>query len=109
MVTINELIFGRSTRNTRQVKDFNWANILSTDPEKIVRSAASLSQHSTTPKEDLNISNKTPSPELTNPTPAMLQILSRKKENIRSPIKAKIIEPQVFNVGSAVTLYKVSL
>ncbi|ODN06258.1 Serine/threonine-protein kinase VRK1 [Orchesella cincta] len=84
----------RSTRNnTRQVKDFNWAHILSTNPEKIVRSAASMSQHSSTPKEDLS-ANKTPSPELSNPTPAMLQILSRKKENIRSPIKAKVVEPQ---------------
>lgn len=93
----NVFTLDRSTRNTRQVKDFNWARILSTDPEKIVRSAASLSQHSSTPKDELSV-NKTPSPVLSNPTPAMLQILSRKKENIRSPIKAKVVEPQVYNL-----------
>jgi hypothetical protein len=78
----------RSTRTTKKVKDFNWANVLSTDPEKIFRAAASLSQQAIGGKLGVN-GRKQQSP-IANPTPAMLQILSKKKENMRSPIRGKI-------------------
>ncbi len=85
----------RSTRTTKKVKDFNWARLLSTDPEKLVRAASSLSQQADGSKDDVNGSSKPPSPVIPeNPTPAMLQILSKKKENIRSsPIKPKGVQP----------------
>lgn len=76
------------------MKDFNWARVLSTDPEKLVRAASSLSQQAGGSKEDVN-GSKPPSPIIANPTPAMLQILSKKKENIRSPIKQKGMQPEV--------------
>jgi len=86
----------RATRTTKTVKDFNWARVLSMDPEKIVR-AASLSQKSVSGK---NTTESRQSPVIANPTPAMLQILSKRKENIRSSFKSKVLLPTEVRWGT---------
>jgi len=90
----------RSTRTTHKVTGFNWTRVLSSDPEKLVRAAVSLSPVGNLDRDE-SMGNKPPSPIVENPTPAMLQILAKKKENIRSPIKTKFVEPEVCTLSLA--------
>ena len=79
-------LYCRATRTTQKVtKKFNWTNVLSSNPEAIIRSATqSTASHS--PSEPKNSPSK--SPITGNMTPAMLQILVKKKENVfQSPVK----------------------
>jgi hypothetical protein len=68
----------RDTRKTKKVKDFNWTRVLSSNPEEIIRSA---SQNSSSPT---NTPSEKGSPITGNPTPAMLQMLTKRKENVQS-------------------------
>ena len=68
----------RGTRTTKKV-NINWTRVLSSDPEKIVRSVNGSSNKETTP-------SPSKSPPIVNPTPAMLQILHKRKENMATPV-----------------------
>jgi vaccinia related kinase len=76
----------RATRTTEEVeKGFNWTNVLSSNPEAIIRSASLNSSASNSPPEK----NRAPKSPITgNLTPAMLQILAKTQENVcNSPFK----------------------